>query len=97
MAAYVIFNYLQVFDEERILDYRRQAHPTVGKYGGRVNVGPGEMLVLEGPASCFMIIAEFADMASARAWYESPEYQAARAIREQAAEVQVSIVPVRDR
>ena len=44
-----------------------------------------------------MIIAEFADVASARAWYESPEYQAARAIREQAAEVQVSIVPVRDR
>ena len=92
MAAYVIFNYLQVFDEEKILDYRRQAHPTVGKYGGRVNVGPGEMLVLEGPASCFMIIAEFADVASARAWYESPEYQAAKAIRVKVAEGEIVLV-----
>jgi len=93
MSAYVIFNYLQVYDEDKILQYRKQAHPTVAEYGGRVKVRPGELHMLEGPASQYMIITEFDDLQAARAWYDSPEYQVARKIREAAADVQVMIVP----
>lgn len=92
MSAYVIFNYLQVYNEERILEYRKQAHPTVAEYGGRVKVRPGELQVLEGAASRYMIITEFDDVTAARNWYDSPEYQLARKIRETAADVQVIIV-----
>ena len=93
MAAYVIFNYLQVYDEEKMLEYRKHAHPTVATYGGTVKVRPGELHMLEGPASQYMIITEFQDVTTARAWYDSPEYQLARRIRESAADVQVMIVP----
>lgn len=91
MAAYVIFNYLQVHDEQRILAYRKHAHPTVAQYGGRVKVRPGALDVREGPVSQYMIITEFDDLPAAHNWYESDEYQAARALREGAAEVQVII------
>lgn len=93
MSAYVIFNYLQVYDEEKILAYRRKAHPTVAQYGGRVKVRPGELQLLEGPVSRYVIITEFDDLEAARTWYESPEYRLAKTIREAAAAVQVLIVP----
>jgi uncharacterized protein (DUF1330 family) len=93
MSAYVIFNYLQVYDEAKILEYRKQAHPTVAEYGGRVRVRPGELNMLEGPTSQYMIITEFDDLQAAQAWYDSPEYQLARKIREGAADVQVLIAP----
>ena len=67
--------------------------PTVAKYGGRVRVRPGELHGLEGPTSQYLIITEFDDLQAAQAWYDSPEYQLARKIREAAADVQVMIVP----
>tara|TARA_R110002110_G_scaffold205066_1_gene416720 strand:+ start:120386 stop:120673 length:288 start_codon:yes stop_codon:yes gene_type:complete len=91
MAAYVIFNYLQVFDEEKILAYRKQAHPTVAEYGGSVVIRPGPLEVKEGREVAYMIVTEWPDMDAANAWYHSPEYQLARKIREDAADVQVII------
>ncbi|MFC1720283.1 DUF1330 domain-containing protein [Pseudomonadota bacterium] len=92
MSAYVIFNYLQVYDEEKIQEYRRHAHPTVASYGGRVRVRPKPVECLEGPGSEYLIMVEFDDVRAARAWYDSTEYQQARSIREQSAVVQVLIV-----
>tara|TARA_R110001592_G_scaffold357416_1_gene660646 strand:+ start:231824 stop:232120 length:297 start_codon:yes stop_codon:yes gene_type:complete len=91
VAAYVIFIYLQVFDEQRILEYRQQAHPTVAAYGGRVIVRPAALQVMEGPEAEYMIVTAWDDMAAAQAWYNSPEYQRARKLREGAAQVQVII------
>lgn len=91
MAAYVIFNYLQVHDEEAILAYRQQAHPLVAEFGGKVHVRPGPLEVVEGPPTSYLIITEFDNLAKAETWYHSPEYQAARKLREGAADVQVII------
>jgi len=91
VTAYVIFIYLQVFDEQRILAYRQQAHPTVAAFGGRVVVRPGTQQVMEGPQAQYMIVTQWDDMAAAQAWYNSPEYQRARELREGAAQVQVII------
>jgi uncharacterized protein (DUF1330 family) len=92
MTAYVIFNYLEVFDEQRILEYRQQAHPTVAEYGGRVLIRPVTPEVMEGDSSQYLIVTEWDDMEAARSWYRSPEYQVARKLREHAARVQVMIV-----
>jgi len=91
MTAYVIFNYLQVFDEQRILEYRKQAHPTVAEYGGRVLIRPGEIHLLEGTPCNYLIVTEWDNMEAALAWYHSPEYQLACKLREGAAEVQVIV------
>ena len=91
MTVYVISTYLQVFDEQRVLEYRKLAHPTVTAHGGRVVVRPAALQVLEGPPAEYVIVTEWADMSSAQAWYNSPEYQQARKLREGAAQVQVII------
>ncbi|MFK8018790.1 MAG: DUF1330 domain-containing protein [Pseudomonadales bacterium] len=89
MTAFVIFNYLQVHDEQKILAYRQRAHPIVAQHGGHVRVRPGALEVREGVASQYLIVTEFDDMETARRWYDSEEYQLARKIREGAADVQV--------
>lgn len=89
MTAYIIFIYLQVFDEQKVLEYRQQAHPTVAAYGGSVLVRPGTQQVMEGPPAQYMIVTQWDNMAAAQAWYNSPEYQSARKLREGAAQVQV--------
>jgi uncharacterized protein (DUF1330 family) len=91
VTAYVTCIYLQLFDEQRIMEYRQQAHPLVAAYGGRVIVRPGELQVVEGPQAEYMIVTEWDDVAAAKAWYNSPEYQSARKLREGAAQVQVII------
>jgi uncharacterized protein (DUF1330 family) len=89
VTTYVIFNYLQVFDEERIQAYRERAHPLVAKYGGRVVVRPGALSVVEGRPSEYLIVTQWDTVDAALDWYHSPEYQEARKIRDGAAEVQV--------
>ncbi|MFK7733682.1 MAG: DUF1330 domain-containing protein [Pseudomonadales bacterium] len=91
MTAYVIFNYLQVHDEQRIIAYRQQAHPTVALHGGRVIIRPGALDNREGVPSQYLIVTEFDDLTAARNWYDSDEYQQARKLREGAADVQVII------
>lgn len=91
MTAYVIFNYLQVFDERKILRYREQAHPTVAEYGGRVVIRPAKLQVMEGTPCSYLIVTEWGSMEDALAWYHSPGYVSARALRKGVAEVQVII------
>jgi len=47
---------------------------------------------LEGAESEYLFILEFDDIAAARAWYDSSEYQTARSIRDQHATIQLMIV-----
>lgn len=89
MTVFVIFNYLEVFDEQRIQAYRKQAHPLVAQYGGRVVIRPGELHLLEGRPSQYLIVTEWESMEVAKAWYHSPDYQKARRLRDGAADVQV--------
>jgi uncharacterized protein (DUF1330 family) len=63
----------------------------VAEYGGRVLVRPGEVQVLEGAPSSYLIVTEWDNMEAALTWYHSPEYQLACKLREGAAEVQVIV------
>ncbi len=52
----------------------------------------GALDALEGDAPDGVVVLQFADMASARAWYDSPEYQAALPHRLKGAKYRAFIV-----
>ena len=81
MPAYVIVE-LTVTDAERYEDYKAAAQATIAAHGGRYLVRGGRVESIEGPeVTDRLVVVEFPDSASARRWYESPEYQRAVAIR----------------
>ncbi|MFI5047364.1 MAG: DUF1330 domain-containing protein [Acidimicrobiia bacterium] len=85
MAAYVLVD-VEVTDPARYDDYRPLAAASVEQYGGRYVVRGGASEVLEGErVPGRLVVLEFPDADSARTWYDSPEYRAARAVRDGAA------------
>ncbi|MDP1618469.1 DUF1330 domain-containing protein [Phenylobacterium sp.] len=92
MTAYVIFVRDAVTDPTALERYReltpaaRKAHPLepLAFYG------PHD--VLEGDPVDGVAILAFPDMAAARAWYASPEYQAARPHRLQGSRGKIYLV-----
>jgi uncharacterized protein (DUF1330 family) len=82
MTAYVIAD-IEVLDPAGYEAYRQQVPATIAAYGGRYLARGGATEVLEGswsPRRC--VILEFPSMAQLKAWWDSPEYQPLRAIRE---------------
>ncbi len=70
-------------DPARMADYRRLAQLAVEQFGGRYLVRGGAYEVLEGEGRPErLVVLEFPDAAAARAFYDSPEYAAARAARD---------------
>jgi uncharacterized protein (DUF1330 family) len=62
--------------------YRALASASIAQYGGRFLARGGNTDLLEGgPQPQRVVIIEFADVAAARRWYNSPEYQKALPIR----------------
>jgi uncharacterized protein (DUF1330 family) len=85
MAAYLIVD-CRVTDASRYEDYKRLAPAAVARYGGRYLARGGETLVLEGDwQPNRVVVLEFPSLERARAFYDSPEYAAARVAREGAA------------
>lgn len=85
MAAYVIVD-VQVTDPEKYAQYRELSTQALAAHGGEFLVRGGDVVILEGdwqPGR--IVIARFDTLEGARAWYESPEYGAARAARDGAA------------
>lgn len=84
MAAYVIAQ-INVTDPDTYEDYRALVPATLDAYGGEFVVRGGDQEALEGDApSPRTVVLRFADMAAARAWHNSSEYAAAKAIRQSA-------------
>jgi uncharacterized protein (DUF1330 family) len=82
MKAYVLVN-ITIRDPERYKDYIKAATPTVAAHGGRYVARGGRAERLEGSVTVNRIgVLEFPSFAQAKAWHESPEYQAAVAIRQ---------------
>lgn len=82
-----------VTDVQQYEQYKAAAGPTVVNAGGRYVVRGGETVSLEGgnvPERT--VVLQFDDRAAALAWYHSHEYQAARTLREHAAELRMYVV-----
>ena len=73
---------VDVRDPERYNDYIATAKPAFEKYGARFLVRGGAYEPLEGKARSRNVVIEFPSLQHARDCYDSPEYQAAKAIRQ---------------
>ena len=92
MAAYVIVD-IEVTDPAGYEEYKSLAAPTVAAYGGRYLVRGGPVEVLEGAWETHrMVVLEFPSQVQARAWWFSPEYGAARAVRQRTARTQMIVL-----
>ena len=92
MAAYIVVE-VDVHDAERYEDYKRLVPPTLAQYGGRFIVRGGASETLEGDWSPGrVVIFEFPSAEQARAWWDSPEYAPAKALRQATAHTQMILV-----
>jgi uncharacterized protein (DUF1330 family) len=92
MTAYVIAD-IDVIEPVEYEEYKRLAGPTPALYGGRyiVRGAPVEKMEGEWTPKRFVVL-EFPSLEQARAWYDSPEYSPAKAIRHRTAQSSVIIV-----
>jgi uncharacterized protein (DUF1330 family) len=93
MPAYLIVD-CEVTDPERYEVYKQLAPPAIAKYGGRYLVRGGATTSLEGnwrPGR--VVVLEFPDEETAKRFYASPEYSAARAKRAGAAQMNIVLAP----
>jgi uncharacterized protein (DUF1330 family) len=85
MPAYLIVD-ADVTDPEQYEQYKAASPGAIAAGGGRFLVRGGELAVLEGDWSpTRVVVVEFESLEAAKAFYESPEYQAAIKLREGAA------------
>jgi uncharacterized protein (DUF1330 family) len=81
--AYVIAR-ITVTDPEAYAEYVKGATEAIRKFGGRPLARGGAYEALEGEARPRNVILEFESLEQAKRYYHSPEYQAAKAKRENA-------------
>lgn len=82
MPAYVIAN-VDPLDEEAGLAYAQVARQSILSHGGRYLIAGPTPKPVEGTwDSSRLVVIAFPDMDRIREWYDSPEYQRAREIRE---------------
>jgi uncharacterized protein (DUF1330 family) len=75
MTAYALAHVHSVEFGPDIVEYLQRIDATLDPYGGRFIVHGGDIEVAEGEWGQGVIIIEFPDRESVRAWYDSPEYQ----------------------
>jgi uncharacterized protein (DUF1330 family) len=85
--------HVNVTNPERYKDYIAANAAPLKKYGGRFLVRNGESRVpMGGLAGRRHVVIEFESYAAAKACYESPEYQAAAKIRDEASTADIVII-----
>ena len=83
---------IEVTDPERYEDYIAANAGPIAAFGGRFLVRGGRSEVVEGTARRRTVVVEFDSYDTALAFYRSPDYQAAVAIRKEAAESDLVVV-----
>lgn len=84
MPAYVFAN-IEVTDPVLYEEYRKGVPATIAQYGGRFVARGGAVEGLEGGyAPKRVVILEFPSVERAKAWWDSPEYQPLRVLRQRA-------------
>jgi uncharacterized protein (DUF1330 family) len=83
---------VSVRDEQRYPEYLVAAGPAFEKFGARFIVRGAPFDTMEGSSRGRNVVVEFRDRTTALACYNSPEYQAAKAIRQKYAEADFIII-----
>ena len=92
MPAYVVIE-IEVHDPATYEDYKRLAPPAIAAYGGRYLARGGQTATLEGDWSPKrLVILEFDSVDRAQAWWSSPEYAEAKALRQSCSSARMVVV-----
>ena len=83
---------VDVADPEIYKEYVAAAMPAFARFGGKFLARGGKIEILNGQARERNVVIEFASMKHAHDCYYSPEYTAARAIREKIATGELLLV-----
>ncbi|MFG2878095.1 DUF1330 domain-containing protein [Streptomyces sp. NPDC048337] len=81
MTAYAIGHIRPDTMNEDVLRYIEEIQSTMDPFGGRFLVHGREVEVKEGPWPGTVVVIGFPDIDRARAWYDSPAYQALLPLR----------------
>jgi uncharacterized protein (DUF1330 family) len=93
MPAYVVAH-VRVKNPEAYDAYRRRSPEVIAQFGGRFLIRGGEAEVLDGDWSVpRVVVIEFPDVAAARGFYNSPEYQEILPLRLANTEGALAILP----
>jgi uncharacterized protein (DUF1330 family) len=76
MAAYALAHLRTPTINDDVLDYIERIQSTMDAFGGRFLVHGPKVEVKEGDWPGTVVILEFPTLHDARAWYDSPAYQA---------------------
>jgi len=92
MAAYLIVQ-IAIQDPVTYERYRKLAPQSIAEYGGRYLARGGYTQTLEGTWSPNrLVVLQFPSVEQARAWWESPEYAEAKALRQSCADTEMVLV-----
>ena len=92
MPAFVIVD-ITVEDPETYARYREMVPPSIAAYGGRFLARGGATETLEGTWSPRrLVLLEFPTPERARAWWASPEYAEAKALRQSCSRAEMLLV-----
>ena len=92
MTAYIIFD-IDVHDPQGYEDYKKLSPAAVAAYGGKFVVRGGKSETLEGDWSPKrLVMLQFENAETAKAWLNSEEYREARALRHKYATSQAVVV-----
>jgi len=87
-----IISRVDVVDSEAYARYAAAATKAIADHGGRPLARGGRWEALEGPARARNVVLEFEDYEAARRYYHSQQYQAAKALRAGAAQIEMVLV-----
>jgi uncharacterized protein (DUF1330 family) len=81
-----------ILDPEAYARYAAEATKAIAAHGGKILTRGGRHEALEGKARARNVVLEFDSYDAARAYFHSAQYQAARTLREGAAEMEMVAV-----
>lgn len=87
-----IISRIDITDPEAYARYAAAATKAIADHGGKPLARGGRSEALEGPGRARNVVLEFPDYEAARGYYHSQQYQAAKALRAGAAEMEMVLV-----
>ena len=85
MPAYIIAR-VDVTDWERYQNYTKATPAVIERFGGKFIARGGQLITLEGPEETRrLVVIEFPDLDTARAFFQSEEYAEVKKLRAGAA------------
>jgi uncharacterized protein (DUF1330 family) len=83
---------IHVTDAEAFKEYAPKVQPSFAPFGGRYVVRGGPTQSLAGDAPKRVVVLAFDDIAQVRAWYDSPQYEALKALRDKSGKARIFAV-----